>query len=83
MLEINKTEIELKVFGKEYKLIPPTARKVVQFKKQMDSKKDDDTSMVDVAVEFLVDCGLPKDVCDQLEMDHLAKVIDLISSKKK
>lgn len=82
MLEINKTQIELKVFGNEYKLVPPTARKVAQFKKQLDEQKED-VEMISLAEQFLSECGLPKEVCEELEMEHLAKVIDLISGKKK
>jgi hypothetical protein len=82
-MEIVKTQIELKAFGKDYILSPPTARKAAVLKKQINESKEDELKSLEVAVEFLVECGLPKDVCDQLEMDHLGQLITLITSKKK
>jgi hypothetical protein len=82
-MEIVKTQIELKAFGKDYTLSPPTARKVALFQKQIGEAKENELQTVEIAAEFLVECGLPKDVCDQLEMDHLGQLITLISSKKK
>lgn len=83
MLEIAKTEISLKAFGTEYKLSPPTARKVASFKKDIMAAGEDDVTLVEISAKFLEECGLPKDVCDQLELDHMHKIIEMVATKKK
>lgn len=81
-MEILKSQIELKVFGTDYKLTPPTALKSAEFKKEV-SALTDEVDVVKKAIEFLVESGLSKDVCDQLELHHLERIIELIASKKK
>jgi hypothetical protein len=82
-MEITKTQIELKAFGQDYKLCPPPARSVAEFKKELTLAGEDDVLLVEIASRFLEKCGLPKDVCEQLELDHMHKLIELVSAKKK
>lgn len=81
-MEIVKSELKVKVFGQEYSLIKPTARKTAEFKKELEGEKDE-VQMVDLACKFLNQCGLPEEATSQLEIEHLHGLIEAISAKKK
>lgn len=80
-MEINKTQIDIKAFGKDIKISPPSAMKVAKYKKSMDGIKDDEI-LVEKSIEFLISCGMEKETCDELELHHIVKLIELISVKK-
>lgn len=82
-MEFLRTEIELKAFGKEFKLNPPTALKAASFKKELDAiNKEDDLAMLQKSLDFVVSCGLDKETAEQLEIHHITKLIEALTVKK-
>jgi hypothetical protein len=81
-VEIVKTQITVKAFGKEFLISKPTARKTAEFKQNLEGEKNE-VEMVDIACKFLNQCGLPEEVTAELEIEHLHSLIETISAKKK
>jgi hypothetical protein len=81
-MEILKTKIQVKIYGQDFELKPPTARKAIELSKALKGNEDD-LVMFDISTQFLVDCGLPKETCEELELEHMLKVIEMMTSKKK
>lgn len=81
-MEITKSELKVKVFGNDYSLKKPTARKAAELKKELEGEKDE-VQMVELTCKFLNDCGLPEEATKELEIEHLHALIEAISSKKK
>ncbi len=81
-MEILKSEIDLKIFGQDYKIKPPTAIVAAEFNKEI-SSLNDEVETIKKAIAFLDSLGLPSAVGEQLELHHLQKIIELIASKKK
>lgn len=85
MLELNKTEIDAKIYGESYKLRLPTVREAQHYGKvAKDLDKDDVAGMIDAAIDLLDSCGLPKKVSEQMTVDHMMQVVGvLVPSEKK
>jgi hypothetical protein len=80
-MEILKTQIDVKIFGVDHNLKPPTALAVAKFKKSLDGEKDEEV-IVQKSIDFLVAAGLPNEVAVELEIHQFTKLIELISVKK-
>lgn len=83
-MEILETKINVKAFGKDYELTPPTAMKAVRFKKQIQElvDKNDEENILQKSLDFIVDCGLDKDAAEKLNVYQLKQLLDSITEKK-
>lgn len=82
-MDIAKTKISITVYGNNYKLSAPKALEAADFADSIDAdKKLSNKEMILKTQEFLISMGLPKEVCEDLELDHLNKVIEYITKKK-
>ena len=81
-MEISKTKIQIKAFGKDLEISPPSALKVAQFKKEIGDVEKDEMALILKSHEFLKSCGVPQEICEDLEIHHITKLIEMISVKK-
>ena len=81
-MEIAKTKIQVKAFGQDIELSPPNALKVAKYKKEIDAIKGDDEALILKSHELLKSCGLSEEICNDLEIHHITKLIEMISVKK-
>lgn len=82
-MQIAKTKIEIEIDGVKHSLKAPKALEAADFAASIaDEKKLSAREMIFKTQQFLITMGLPKDVCEDLEIDHLNKVIEFISKKK-
>jgi hypothetical protein len=82
MLKIEKTKVEIELYGEAYSLSRPTVRQSQDYGKKVKDASDQETS--DLVIDLLDSCGLPKKVTLDMEMEHLEMVIGaLIPSSKK
>ena len=81
-MEIVKTKIKIKVFGEDYDLKAPKAIEAAEFVDSIEDKKLNSKQMVELTTGFLIKMGLPKEVCEELELDNLKQVVEYITKKK-
>ena len=85
MLEILKRELDVKAFGNVYKLNYPSAKRMNQF--MLDVKKmvsgELDKSDYELSSDLVVECGLPREIVDQLPSEDLREVIKTLDGQKK
>lgn len=82
-MEIVKTKIKVKVFEQEYNLAAPKAIEAAEFVDAVSPEnKLKNSDMVQLTSGFLVKMGLPADVCAELELEHLQKLVEYITKKK-
>ena len=82
-MEITKKKIEVTVYGVVYQLSAPKALESAEYVDSIGSdQKLTNSQMIVKTQSFLVSMGLPKDVCEDLELDNLNEVIEFITEKK-
>jgi hypothetical protein len=82
-MEIVKTKIEITIDGTKHLLKAAKAKDASNFADSVSAdKKLSNGEMIEKTQSFLCSMGLPKDVCEDLELDHLNKVIEFITKKK-
>lgn len=81
-MEFKRTEIEVKVYGGTHKLRLPTFRHVAEYRAAVKEAGSDEMKLADGLITFLERLGLPKDVSEDLEVDHLAQLANFILEKK-
>jgi hypothetical protein len=82
-MEIAKTNIEVSIYGEKYQLKAPKALEAAEFIDSINGEvKLSNKEMIIKTQEFVIGMGLPKSICEDLELDHLNKVIEFITKKK-
>lgn len=82
MLEIKKTVIQANVYGTVYELCRPSTKLAKEYGKL--SKEQDEDNGIDLVIDLVDKCGLPKAVAEEMEVDHLLQIVDaLLPAKKK
>jgi hypothetical protein len=71
--------------GKEYPLSRPKVRQSLKLEEEIQSAKDGSKGLTGCLVEFLVSCGMPKDVVlDEMDLHLINELVTaLIQGKKK
>lgn len=81
-MELIKTKISVKIYGVDYELEAPKALESAEFIDSINKEKLSNKDMISKTHAFLVKMGLPKAVCEDLELEHLNKLIEFITKKK-
>ena len=84
MLNIEKTNVEAKIYGKKYELKLPTvaqAQKYATF--SADLSEEDKGDSLEKMLCLLEECGLPKETTKEMEMGHLLLVVNELMPKEK
>lgn len=82
-MEIVKTKIEVTIYNEKYQLSAPKSLEAAEFIDAISAEnKLSNVEMIKKTQEFLVKMGLPQNICEDLELDHLNKLIEFITKKK-
>ncbi len=82
-MDIVKTKIEVTIYGEKFNLSQPKSLQAAEFIDSIsEDKKLSNTEMIKKTQAFIVSMGLPEEVCDSLELDHLNQLIGFITKKK-
>ncbi len=79
MLELESNKLEIKFNNAIYFLKFPTVR---EFKEYREKFKDTENSLDHISA-FLSSLGLPCEVCEQLEIIHMNKIVKALTEEKK
>ena len=70
-----KTEIKLKLYGKEYSLRRPSVSDAEALSKFTDDSITD-SDRLEKTIDLMHALGLPKDECKSMELEHFTKVVE-------
>jgi len=76
-LEFKKSVLKVNIYGEEVEINFPTLLEIKEL-----SKKDNGDD-IEKTIEFLDSLGLKKEISNKMEMHHLQKIVEVISSQKK
>lgn len=82
-LKLEKKKLELDVMGNVHKLDFPTLSQYRKFTEELLNKPSKE---LDIYKDFLVELGMPEDLFDNLQVDHLMQIADTLTfgdTKKK
>ena len=82
MIEIKQLEkLKVNFLGTVYELTKPNRILVKPVQEKLKNAKGEE---LDVLCDFLVSSGLPQEVADQLQLEHIQQIFEgLVGSKKK
>jgi hypothetical protein len=80
-VEFIKEVLKVKVYGNEYEISFPKFKATIDFQKKMKEAGDDNFKQFEVLLDFLSDHGLPKNVSEELQADHLLKIVESLTKK--
>lgn len=69
--------------GKDYLLSKPTLGASRDFAKAIKLAESDDSAKIDAMIEYLAKLGLPREICENLMIEEVEKIIDALTPKKK
>ena len=76
-MELKKEKFTVKIDEVVHELNYPTVKQI----KELDKKKDDVD--VDGVCALVVECGMPSDVVDSLQANHLNLIVEKLMGKSK
>lgn len=85
IIELKRKRFKFKLDGNVYELKSPNVSMIQAYtanQKKLEKNKDEDAVM-NAAMDFLADLGMPKDISSTLEMDHLESIITNVTGQKK
>lgn len=82
-MQLVKTNIELEIDGVKYIMRKPKALVTAEFADAVgEDAKISTREKILKTQEFLVSMGMPKDVCEDLDVENLTKIVEFVSKKK-
>ena len=81
MLEIERSKVEVKLYGEVYDMTKPSVKQAQSFGKKL--QKASDVESIGIIVDILDGCGLPRAVAEEMEVGHLKQLVDVIMPSKK
>ena len=83
MLELTRVKIEIKLDGQTYSMRMPTYKETIKHQVESKAIANDEVKSSEHLMKYLSELGLPIEVCESLELDHLEKILDFILGAKK
>lgn len=83
VLEISgPAKLTVRISGKEYGLLKPTRKqaKAIDEKLKTDEGKE---QALDIIGDFLVDAGLPKEIAEDMQIEHMRLIFEHLIGVKK
>lgn len=81
-MEFKRRSLQLKIYGEAHNLSFPTVKQTREYADQL--KGSDEEKATELLLDFLSKLGLPKDISDGMETEHLQELCEaLMPSKKK
>lgn len=81
-MKLVKSFLEIDVYGAQSKLRLPTYKEFQEYREKLKALNESGDA-AEVMKEFLSNLGLQKELFDQLEIDHIAQIMEALTSKKK
>lgn len=82
-MEIVKKKIKITIYGQEIELAAPKALEAAAFIDSVSAeKKLSSIDMIKNTQSFLIKMGLPQEICEDLELEHLQQIVEFITKKK-
>ena len=81
MHSFKRTEIEVDIYGTVVKLRRPLVKEADEIREK--TKDLDDEKALNYYIDILEKWGLPKDISQEMEVDHFLDLIELLVPKKK
>lgn len=81
-MEFTKETLKVKIYGSEYELSFPKLKASIEFRAQIKECEDDEICQLGAFTDFLGKHGLPKEVVEELQPDHLTQIVDALNKKK-
>lgn len=81
-MEFAKETLKVKIYGNEYELSFPKLKASIEFRARLKDCDDDELAQLEAFIEFLGKHGLPKEVVEELQPDHLTQIVDALNKKK-
>lgn len=83
-LEIKeRTTVDLSIYGQELKVLKPNFRAVSDMQNKLEASEGGGNATLDIFSSFLVSAGIPKELIDEMEVDHLTDVVRILCEAKK
>lgn len=84
-LELKSAQIQLVIAfgGVDYPMEKPKLGIVAEMEERLEYARAEGKGIVRILLEFVVRCGLPKEVASQLDGDELAEVLGFLTPSKK
>ena len=81
-LVLKKKTLNIKYEGKDYELSFPSVLQTKNFVKNLEKKGNNE---IEESIKLITELGLPKDVCEAIDIDQLNMIMEAITpqSKKK
>jgi len=80
-MEFSKSQpIKVKIYGQEYSVIKPTFALTRDFTRKMKDKKEDE--IYEVMCDYLNGLGVPREVVEGMEADHVVSLFEFLTPKK-
>lgn len=81
-MELKKRVLSFKFEGKEINVKFPTVIQMRDYGIEAKKLKEGDSKFIDLMLDFLVKLGLPSELKEELEHEHVMKIMDSITPKK-
>lgn len=83
-MQIVKRKLKVTIYEKEYELVIPSAMRSAEFSDEIESSKGlTNVQILGKTQDYIKEMGLPKDICEDLDIDNLKSLIEFVSDKKK
>jgi LPS O-antigen subunit length determinant protein (WzzB/FepE family) len=81
-MKLVKSFLEIEIYGEQAKIRVPNYKEFQEYRNKLKNMGEQDDA-AEVMKEFLCSLGLSKEIFDQLELDHIAQIMEALTSKKK
>lgn len=82
-MKIERSVLKAEIYGTEYQIKLPTFKQTQAYSESLKGLGNDkETDASGAMRSFLEVLGLPGEIFDQLEVDHIVQIMDAITKKK-
>lgn len=81
-MKLVRTVFEIELDDKKFSLRKPTFKESQQYREDL-LKMGENGDAAQVMMSFLENLGLPKEVFETLEFDHITQIMDAVTGSKK
>lgn len=79
----SRSVVEMSIYGRDLSIKKPTFKAVSEMQNLLDESGVGGKATLEIFSRFLEDSGLPKDLIDEMEVDHLTEVVKVLCEPKK
>ena len=80
MQKFERSKVGINLYGQELELVKPSLRKISAMQERLQNPEE---ANITVFIDFLVECGMPKELAEDIEFDHANDlVVHLCGAKK-